>query len=188
MRIIGGRAKGFPLSAPQGVQTRPTADRVREAIFNVLAPHIAEARVLDLFAGTGALGLEALSRGAQEAVFIEQNKRTFAILQKNIIKTGFNAQCQTYLGDCRQMVASLSGAFDIVFLDPPYNRGWLGMTIPALMKTGLLATYTVLVVETAAKNEEIFPAEGLILKKRSVYGDTAVLYYRQIKGEIGDGG
>lgn len=126
MRIIAGTAHGQPIKAPAGRNTRPTTDRVREAIFSALTPFLAEAKVLDAFAGSGALGLEALSRGAAQAVFCEQARAAQIVIKENLVRTKLDKQAVLLGGLAEQQLARLAEkrpAFDIVLLDPPYNKG-----------------------------------------------------------------
>lgn len=176
MRIVSGAAHGKTLLAPKGMNTRPTTERVREAIFSVLAPYIEGAKVLDAFAGSGALGLEALSRGAAAAVFIEKDRRALDVLRKNIFACGFNQPAQVLAGDTNHVMQTLSG-FDIVLLDPPYNRGLITKIEPQLLSVGFLNEGALVMLETSSKEPELFTDERWQLYKSRVYGDTAIYYY-----------
>ena len=124
MRIIAGSWGGRRITAPPGRGTRPTLDRVREAWMSSVAPYLAGARVLDLFAGSGALGLEALSRGAEQAVFVEQAESTLRVLRANIGALGAGARSEVVRTDALRYVGTLEpGAFDVAFADPPYGTG-----------------------------------------------------------------
>lgn len=185
MRVISGMAKGRHLYAPKGHSTRPTADRVKEALFSVLAPYIAGSRILDVFAGTGALGIEALSRGAEGAVFIEKNRMTCNILEKNLQITGLNFdKVKVFCADCLKIIPLLTQKFDIVFLDPPYNRGYLKKTISLILGSGILEAESILVVEISAKDREDFIMPGIEVKKISDYGDTSIVYCRKVEGSF----
>lgn len=132
MRIIGGKFKGRKLRSVRGTGTRPTADRTREAIFNIIAFEVRDARVLDLFAGTGALGLEALSRGAQSAVFIDISRQSLSVLGENLADLSLESPNRAIRWDLTHnlnCLLSMPQAFDLVFLDPPYNKN---LIIPAL--------------------------------------------------------
>ncbi len=178
MRIIAGTAGGRRLFAPAGNHTRPTADRVKEAIFSVLMPYLAQARVLDAFAGSGAMTLEALSRGAGAAVLIDNDRKALSAMKRNIDLCGMTASTRVLAGDVSNILPRLDGAFDLVFLDPPYNRGIITKVEPLLERKGLLAAEAIVVLETAAKTQERFAGAAWRLEKESFYGDTAVLYYR----------
>lgn len=179
MRIIAGLAKGRTLHAPKGQATRPTADRIKEAIFSTLADRIDQARVLDAFAGSGALGLEALSRGAKEAVFIEKDRSAFASLCKNMQMLDLPG-AKAHFADCLRLMPTWkeeARQFDLIFLDPPYNKGLLDKALAAMRVAHLLAPKAIIIIETAAKDGEVFMPQGLILLKTSKYGDTSVSYY-----------
>ncbi|MBE3573664.1 MAG: 16S rRNA (guanine(966)-N(2))-methyltransferase RsmD, partial [Moorella humiferrea] len=121
LRIIAGQARGQRLRTPKGSGTRPTSERVREALFNILGPRVIEALFLDLFAGSGAVGLEALSRGAKEAFFIEHDRRALSCLKANLQATGFNDRAHILAMDVRRALAELRRrdlVFDLIFVDP----------------------------------------------------------------------
>jgi 16S rRNA (guanine(966)-N(2))-methyltransferase RsmD len=176
MRIISGRARGKTIKAPKGMKTRPTTDRVREAIFSTLSPYLDGAVVLDAFAGSGALGLEAISRGAEMAVFCEQDRHALAVIRENISLTGFVGRARVLSGATEQLLQNCSG-FDIVLLDPPYNRGLIGKVEPILLREGFLNEDALVMLETASKEPELFTDSRWLLYKSRVFGDTAVYYY-----------
>jgi 16S rRNA (guanine(966)-N(2))-methyltransferase RsmD len=144
MRVIGGTVKGHRLQAPRGQAVRPTADRVREALFSIIECHfaLAGAAVLDLFAGTGAVGIEALSRGAETAVFVEQSRPALRVLRENLARCRL-AERATVLAmpvaDALRRLARAGQRFDGVFIDPPYGRGLLDETLTELARLPLLA-------------------------------------------------
>ena len=187
MRVIAGQAKGRRLMAPKGMFTRPTADRVKEAIFSVISAYLDQSVVLDAFAGTGALGLEALSRGAKEAVFIERDKKTFEVLKANIDSTGFEdayAYCSDSLAFLNQLPNTKHPSpFDLIFLDPPYGKGWIKKAVALIIKGNHLAGGGILIIETDRKDKEQDMIDvqefGLSLLKQSNYGDTTILYCKQ---------
>jgi 16S rRNA (guanine966-N2)-methyltransferase len=183
MRIVGGRFKGHALAAPAGSATRPTSDRVREAVFNILVHGmgeftVAEARVLDLFAGTGALGLEAISRGARFCHFIDEAMAARGVIRRNADALGVIGQAKIWRRDAARLgpCAPLP-PFDLVFADPPYGKGLGEMTLAGLVAGGWLASGAVVVLEEAAKAEVKTP-EGLSLTDSREYGDTVVRFYR----------
>ena len=154
MRIIGGRHRGRKLRFPAGVDIRPTPDRVRETLFNWLQPRVADARVLDLFAGSGALGLEALSRGAVQVTFIEKDRRAAAAIESLTQEWQEGAAaviCADALGWLAQAPRD-SAPFDIVFLDPPYDADLLAATAAALVSTGRLAPDARIYLERRARD------------------------------------
>lgn len=176
MRIISGAARGKTISAPKGTKTRPTTDRVREAIFSTLNPYLAEAAVLDAFAGSGALGIEALSRGAAQAVFCDMDHNALTVIRKNIAACNMADKARIYAGDTVQTISRLGG-FDIVLLDPPYNRGLIGKVEPLLLKEGFLRPGAIIMLETASRRPELLASDRWQLYKNKVYGDTAVYYF-----------
>ncbi len=181
MRIIGGEGGGRRLRAPRGSNTRPTSDRVREALFNILAPRIPESRFLDLFAGSGAVGLEALSRGAAEAVFVEKRPQAAAVIRRNIEHLKLAGRAILYQADVnafvRDWLPSL-GTFDIVYMDPPYKSEYAAGTLRGISRCGLLADRGVVVVESARTGLPPERVERLVLTKRRSYGDTVLSFYQ----------
>ena len=185
MRIVGGRYRGRRLSAPPGDTVRPTSDRAREGLFNILSHgHFAEsglpfadAAVLDAFAGTGALGLEALSRGAIEAVFIERDRDALSTLRRNIEILGETARSRIILGDAtRPPRGPVTCA--VTFLDPPYRSGLAGPALAALAAAGWLTPAALVVIEVAAR-EEFSPAKGFTLLEERVYGAARLVFLRR---------
>jgi 16S rRNA (guanine966-N2)-methyltransferase len=172
MRVIAGRWGGRRLQAPPGDATRPTSDRVREALFSVLADRVPGARVLDLFAGSGALGIEALSRGAAEATFVDSAPAALRAVRANLEALG--AEAQVHRSDARRFLRSASAAaryYDLVFLDPPYRlAGRLGdeltVALPAVLAPG---------AAVVAESDRRAPLElGLPLFDERRYGDTLI--------------
>jgi 16S rRNA (guanine966-N2)-methyltransferase len=152
LRIVGGRHRGRRLRFPAGIEIRPTPDRVRETLFNWLQPRIAGARVLDLFAGSGALGLEALSRGATQVTFVEQNRRAaqaIELVAREWHETALSVVCAEALAWFSQPLPEAS--FDIVFMDPPYDAELLGATATALARSGRLAPDARVYLERSAR-------------------------------------
>jgi 16S rRNA (guanine966-N2)-methyltransferase len=185
MRIVAGRHRGRRLLAPTGETVRPTSDRAREALFNILSHGefaaegipFAEATVLDAFAGTGALGLEALSRGAAEAVFIEQDREALAILRKNIAALGEGVRTRIIPGDATRPPRAAS-ACAVVFLDPPYRSGLAELALAALAAAGWFAPEALAVVELAVR-EELSPPPGFTLLDQRVYGAAQLVFFRR---------
>lgn len=179
MRVIAGICRGKKLAAPPGITTRPTSDRVKEALFSILASRIdfADISVLDICAGTGGLGIEALSRGAGSCCFIESNASVKPILVKNIIVTGFQHCSEIIQMDAVKalhLIAGRSRHFDLVFFDPPYASE-LYMLVPDVVdSSGLLAPGAVLVVETSVRKGLAESYGSLKRFDRRVYGETAL--------------
>lgn len=180
MRIIGGSKKGHPLQAPAGMTTRPTTDRVREAVFNTLQGQVADAVVLDVFAGSGGMALEALSRGARWADLYERDRKAIAAIERNLSFLGFGEKAKLWKGDALYFLSQNTKQYDIIFLDPPYHLGLYNKVVSLILQQHLLATDGILVVETDGKNGEpihALLAEGLKLVKTATYGDTKIDYY-----------
>ncbi|HLF21245.1 MAG TPA: 16S rRNA (guanine(966)-N(2))-methyltransferase RsmD [Aestuariivirga sp.] len=183
MRIVGGKFKGRSIAAPSGQATRPTSDRVREAIFNILAHGIAGfglegARVLDLFAGTGAMGLEALSRGARFCQFVDDSAAARGLIGGNADGLGVIGQCKIWRRDATKLgPCAPQPPFDLVFADPPYNKGLGERALASLVTGGWLAPGAVVVLEEAEK-ADVAEVPGLALLDRRVYGDSQVRFYR----------
>jgi len=176
MRIVAGQSKGRKLVAPSGRDVRPTSDRVREALFSSLGQAVVGARVLDLFAGSGALGLEALSRGAAAATFVDSSGRALDAVRRNIEKTGFDELARVLRLDALQGLDLLhrEGArFDLVFLDPPYTGELAVTATERLVGRGLLAAGARVVVEHPA-GRELPPTAGLRIIASKRYGGTAL--------------
>lgn len=184
MRIVGGRLKGHRLAAPAGQATRPTADRVREAIFNILAHSIEGfalegARVMDLFAGTGALGFEALSRGARFCQFVDDSAGARGVIRQNADVLGLIGVSRMWRRDATRLgPCAPQPTFDLVFADPPYNRGLGERALKELVAGEWLVPGGVVVIEEADK-AEVAEIDGLTLLDRRVYGETQVRFYRR---------
>lgn len=172
MRVTSGSARGLTLVVPRGDDVRPTADRTRQAIFSSLGARVADADVLDLFAGTGALGLEAASRGARAVAFVEQNRAAQEAIQKNIATLQFSG-CELLRGEVAAVLKRLAGRrFTIILADPPYGTAAQELLAnPDL--PGLLTADGVLVLESAKRNALTVPPPWELLRE-AVYGDTRV--------------
>ena len=180
MRIVGGEFRGRVLFAPTGPGTRPTADRVREAIFNILVHGdftLEGTRVIDLFAGTGAMGLEALSRGAAYALFVEDAAPARAAIKRNIEAFGLTGRTRTFRRDATDLgpLPAAIKPFDLAFLDPPYDRGLLAPALAGLAAGSWLAAKATLVAETRTDEAFALPA-GFTLRDERTYGDTAIRF------------
>jgi 16S rRNA (guanine966-N2)-methyltransferase len=183
MRIVAGRAKGRRIHAPRGRDVRPTADRVREALFSSISSRLPGARVLDLFAGTGALGLEALSRGARAAVFVEQDVTTARLLRQNIDVCGMTPFSQVIRRDALAAVRQLAkqhAVFDIIFLDPPYRGPMLENVLYRLLETPLLEEEFLIVAEHPEALPPKLPNELTIVSTRH-YGKTVLSFIQAVE-------
>ncbi|MBQ3379454.1 MAG: 16S rRNA (guanine(966)-N(2))-methyltransferase RsmD [Clostridia bacterium] len=183
MRVISGSARGTPLKTIEGENTRPTTDKVKEAMFNVIQFDIAGARVLDAFAGSGALGIEALSRGASWAVFIEKNRAAAGMIKKNLIAAKLEKNAQIVTGDCYKYIKTYKGEpFDIVFLDPPYDREEVKNVFNELCTCNMLSDTAIILCET--RREALPDRVGMFSRlKKYVYGNINVTVYTADKAE-----
>jgi 16S rRNA (guanine(966)-N(2))-methyltransferase RsmD len=178
MRIISGRYKGRRLKAPTWAGLRPTSDKLRETLFNILAPRIEGARVLDGYAGTGAIGLEALSRGAAHATFVEKSRRATALIEENVAAC---AESGSYTIECGDVVAVLrrlepDRTFDVIVLDPPYDLDQISSTLE--VAAGRLSPGGVVVLERATRREPDVPSS--LERQRDVKsGDSTLTFFRQ---------
>ncbi|KIL35251.1 DNA methyltransferase [Cohnella kolymensis] len=180
MRVISGQAKGHPLKAVPGSNTRPTTDKVKESMFSIIGPYFDEERVLDLFAGTGALGIEALSRGAGSAVFIDANSQSVEVVRRNLESTKLSGKAEVYRNDSRRALKALERKgvpFHIVFLDPPYVMKDCDELLKEMASRGLLADGALVVVEhhPDVKYEDRFA--GFERTRYAEYGETALSIY-----------
>lgn len=184
MRVVGGKHKGHQLVAPKGLDVRPTTDRVREAVFNVLAhgsflaAGLEGLRVLDLFAGSGALGLEALSRGAAFALFVEQAPAARGAIQKNIETLGLTGHTKVFRRDALQLgrrPANVARPFDLVFLDAPYGSGAGPIALQHARDGDWLAPQARAVLEISAK-QDLPSINGFTMEDSRIYGDTQVMF------------
>lgn len=178
MRIVGGSLRGRPLAAPRSDAIRPTSDRTREALFNVLAHGHGDllegARVLDLFAGTGALGIEALSRGASHCLFIEESAEGRALIRSNVEALGLQGRTKIFRRDATRLGdAGTIMPFSLVFADPPYAKGLGERAVASALEGGWLKPDALIVVEEAAASPFI-PPPGLRQLDRRSYGDTVL--------------
>ena len=161
MRIITGAAKGIKLFTLEGDATRPTSERAKEALFSMLQFDIEGRRVLDLFAGSGQLGLEAISRGAEFCMFVDSSAEAIGIVKKNIEKTRFSDKTKTQIADYRNFLRKSAGreGFDIIFLDPPYASGALADALMRLYRTELMHKGCLVVCESESEDSRIFEKE-----------------------------
>lgn len=180
MRIVGGSLRGRPLATPRSDAIRPTSDRTREAVFNVIAHNWPDeldgARVLDLFSGTGALGLEALSRGAAQCLFVEDSAEGRGLIRTNIEEFGLQGRAKIFRRDATRLgeVGTIA-PFNLVFADPPYGKGLAEQALQSALAGGWLAAGALVVVEEAAASP-FRPVDGLSLLERRDWGDTSVTF------------
>lgn len=183
MRIISGEARGRTLFAPPGDQTRPTSDKIRGSLFNILGMNVPDAQVADLFGGTGALSLEALSRGAKHAVIVESGRQAFEVIRrnaKNVLKDEMDSRAKIMKMDYRSAIAQLAGyRFDLVFLDPPYRMTEAyADAIDRLDAIDALHDDTIIVAERRHDAAVEFPQGYEIYDTRN-YGETSIDFVRR---------
>lgn len=180
MRIITGSAKGAKLKAPHGLDTRPTTDRVKESLFNILGNIVEDATVLDLFAGTGSLGLEALSRGARRATFIDQSAVSISVVKANAVHTKLLGCTELIKLDVLKALAMLEAGgrlFDIVFCDPPYNQGYITKILHKFDNGKIIAGQGILILEHSRHEPPAKQWRNLKLRRSERYGETMVSFF-----------
>ena len=177
MRVITGTARGTRLKTLEGLDVRPTTDRVKEGMFSAIQFDIPGARVLDLFAGSGQLGIEALSRGARQAVFVDQSKESLAVVRDNLKKCGFADNSETYQKTAESYIRSARGMFDLIFLDPPYRMEILEKVIPQLEP--LLTPGGKIIAEHENNLKLPEKISNLLLQKDYFYGKIVVSVYEK---------
>ncbi len=182
MRIIAGSRRSLPLKTIPGTDTRPTTDRIKETLFNMLQEEVPGAYVLDLFAGSGQIGLEALSRGASFAVFVENAKRAADCIAENIRFTKFEEQTNLMRTDAVSAIARLEGryTFDLIFLDPPYESGAEGQILQCLSVSSVLKPETIIIAEAAATTDFSFAEDfGFTLVRQKRYKTNQHVFFRR---------
>ena len=181
LRVTGGSARGVPLTAPRGVRLRPTSGLVREAVFNILGEAVSDAKVLDLYAGTGALGIEALSRGASQATFIEAEGGACQAILQSLARMGFSSRATVLRGKLPGALRNAGGPFDLVVMDPPYHEETALETLNEI--ADVLQQGGVVVYEHGSKYNPPERPKGLVRTDRRVYGDSGLALYRRQEGE-----
>ncbi len=183
MRIISGKCKGKKLSAISGWDIRPTSDRVREAIFNIISHDVKGKIILDLFAGTGALGLEALSRGAKYAFFMDSSEYSMNITKQNAVKCNFTDRSEFICMDILQnpyFPSMINRKINIVFMDPPYNSGFISMTLQQPGLQDCLADNALIIAEHSKKEKIEVSTSGFELKDQRKYSRTLVSFFKKV--------
>jgi 16S rRNA (guanine966-N2)-methyltransferase len=180
LRIIGGTARGVPIKAPDTKNTRPTLDRIKESVFNILMPYIADTVVLDLFAGSGSLGIEALSRGAKSAVFVDKSKKCRDLIFDNLDKTKFTKQATVLAMDAAKAINYLyrrQEKFDIIFLDPPYKMNFIVRTIQNIDDFDIMSEESILACEHHMDETPPEKVGKLVRTRVKHYGETLFSFY-----------
>lgn len=178
MRVISGKARGTKLETIEGQETRPTTDRVKESLFNMIQFDIRNQQVLDLFAGSGALGIEAASRGASSVKLVENNQACRQIIEKNMEKTHLD-NISFELMDSFQFLEHTMEKFDVIFLDPPYFKGMDQRAIELILENEVLNSNGLIVVERDKKDKTTLEFNGLTTIKEKRYGRTNIIIFRR---------
>lgn len=185
MRIISGIAKGRKLISPEGMGTRPTLDRIKQSIFNIIQGRIEDSIVIDVFSGTGSLGLEAASRGAKECYLIDKGETTFAYLKKNVENLKFEDFCKCINKDSYEALRDLGKkgiVFDLIFIDPPYLKDMIPPAVDIITEYDMLREDG-LIVSKIDSSEVIYEGNGSIeLIDHRKYGNTTVCFYKHREG------
>lgn len=180
MRVITGTARGIQLKTPEGMQTRPTTDRVKEALFSIIHFEIPGARVLDLFGGTGQLGIEALSRGAKSAVFVDAGEPACRLIRENLKRTRFEKEGRVVRSDYLAYLSRCTEQFDIILLDPPYAEVFLENALKRITEIDILQSGGIIVAERPLGKELPWEFEGFSRSKDYKYGKTLLTVYRKL--------
>ena len=177
MRVISGKAGGRKLKSIKKSNARPTLDRVKEAMFSMLAPYIPNTAVLDLFAGFGGLGLEAMSRGADSAVLVEKNRKNVAVIKENINICNFAENTKLIKDDVFKFLNYIDEVYDLIIMDPPYEKGYAKKSIDIILKRKLVNNNALIVVEHSSNNYFSNYNKLNIIKEKE-YGDTAITIFQ----------
>ena len=179
MRVITGSARGISLKTPEGMQTRPTADRVKEALFSVIHFDVPGAKVLDLFGGTGQLGIEALSRGAASATFVDQSDAACKLIKENLRRTKLENSGKVVRGDYMEFLSRCREQYDIILLDPPYAEVFLENALKRITEIDILRSGGIIVAERPLGKELPWDFEGFTRSKDYKYGSVLLTLYRK---------
>lgn len=179
MRVITGKARGVQLKTPDGMLTRPTADRVKEALFSIINFDIPGAAVLDLFGGTGQLGIEALSRGAQSAVFVDAREDACSLIRENLKRSKLEQQGRVVRSDYLDYLNRSKEKFDIIFLDPPYAEVFLENALNRITEIDILQSGGIIVTERPLGKELSWEVDGYTRSRDYKYGKTLLTVYRK---------
>ena len=179
MRVITGKARGVVLKTPEGMQTRPTTDRVKEALFSIIQFDIPGCKVLDLFGGTGQLGIEALSRGAKSAVFVDASDAACKLIRENLKRTKLENDAKVVRSDYMEYLRRCHETFDVIFLDPPYAEVFLENSLNCITEIDILQTNGIIVTERPLEKELSWDIPGYTRSKDYKYGNTLITLYRK---------
>jgi 16S rRNA (guanine966-N2)-methyltransferase len=177
MRIISGAQKGLRISSGKKARIRPSSDKARECIFNVLREEVSGKRVLDLFAGAGGLGLEALSRGAQSVTFVDASSQSINVLKGNLETLKLKDKSTVIKTDGLKAIKKLTQSFDLIFADPPYGKGYVQQMVNDLITSNILEEGGIFVLEHHKKETFSSPEEKLVVLKQKRFGDTVISFF-----------
>lgn len=180
MRVITGKARGIQLKTPEGTQTRPTADRVKEALFSIIQFELPGAKVLDLFGGTGQLGIEALSRGAASAVFVDASENACKLIRENLRRTKLEGQGRVVRSDYMEFLKRNREHYNIILLDPPYAEVFLENALKCIAEIDILETDGIIITERPLDKELPWENEGYQRSRDYKYGKTLLTVYRKL--------
>lgn len=180
MRVITGKARGVVLKTPNGMATRPTSDRVKEALFNIIQFDVPAARVLDLFGGTGQLGIEALSREAKSAVFVDEREDACRLIKENLKRTKLEQYGRVIRADYMAYLRTCKEKFDIILLDPPYAEVFLENALKTITEIDILQTGGIIVAERPNGKELLLDFPGYSRSRDYKYGNTLITIYRKL--------
>lgn len=181
LRVISGKARGLKLDSPKNQDVRPTTDRVKESLFNIINPYIRESNILDLFAGTGSLGIECLSRGAKNCVFVDKSKDSINIIKSNVKKARVENESTILNIDFKDAVKRLSSQnqkFDVIFMDPPYYENMFIECLKIIDELNLLYEDGIIVVEHDTKDLFDESIGNLVKSRDKKYGNTTLTFYK----------
>ncbi len=179
MRVITGKARGVALKAPEGMATRPTADRVKEALFSIIQFDVFNAKVLDLFGGTGQLGIEALSRDAKFAVFVDEREDACKLIRENLQRTRLQDSARVIRSDYAAFLKNCCESFDIIFLDPPYGENFLEKSLNLITEIDILQSGGIIVAERPVGKDLLFDFPGYSRSKDYKYSKTILTIFRK---------
>ena len=184
MRVIAGSARSLKLKTPAGMNVRPTTDRIKETLFNIISPEVYGCTFLDLFCGSGAIGIEALSRGAEKAVFVDEDRTSCRFTEENLAFTKLAGKAEVLRSDARFITDTLKGwgmKFDIVFLDPPYDKGFEKTVLEQASFCDILNNDGIVIVESSVSTEFDYAGEcGLEVYREKVYGSNKHVFLRKV--------
>lgn len=179
MRVITGSAKGVKLKAPEGFTTRPTADRVKEALFSAIQQDIPGTAVLDLFGGTGQLGIEALSRGAKRAVFVDKSRESCQLIRENLRRTKLEQSGRVVCADYLNYLSGCKECFDLILLDPPYAEVFLENALKRISEIDILSAHGIIIAERPVGKDLAAEFGCLYRRKEYKYGKTLIAVFRR---------